>query len=115
MGGFFALMNHNEFSIGLHFWCDGRRWRCTDVGARVVVAISLDPHEVVHVTLDAKDRTKKSITRELTSDPSWLNGPPYAVAEQVFDESDIEVCSLTFEESKTRDLPPSMLRPAPVP
>jgi hypothetical protein len=94
-------MNHNEFSIGLGFWCDGRRWRCTDVGTRVVVAISLEPHEVVQVTLDPKDRTKKSIARELTSDPSWLNGPPYAVDEHVFDESDIEGCSLRFEESTT--------------
>ena len=94
-------MNHNEFSIGLDFWCDGRRWRCTDVGTRVVVAISLEPHEVFHVTLDPKDRTKKLMARELTSDPSWLNGPPYAVAEHVFDESDIEGCSLRFEESTT--------------
>jgi hypothetical protein len=94
-------MNHNEFSIGLEFWCDGRRWRCTDVGSRVVVAISLEPHEIVHVTFDPKDRTKKSTTRELTNDPSWLNGPPYAVVEHVFDESDIEGCSLRFDESKT--------------
>jgi hypothetical protein len=27
-------------------------------------------------------------------DPSWYNGPPYAVAELVFDEYDMEACSL---------------------
>lgn len=94
-------MNHNEFLIGLDFWCGGRRWRCTDVGTRVIVAISLDPHEVAHVTFDLKDRTKRIETRDLASDPSWLNGPPYAVLERVFDEDDIEECSLTFEEDKT--------------
>jgi hypothetical protein len=46
-------------------------WRCTDVGARVVVAVCLDDHP---------------------NDPSLYNGPPYAVAESVFDEDDQEAC-----------------------
>jgi hypothetical protein len=33
----------------------------------------------------------------LTNDPSWFNGPPFAVAEFVFDEYSIEGCSLTPE------------------
>jgi predicted RNase H-like HicB family nuclease len=65
-----------EFAIGLEFYCDARRWRCTDVGTRVVIAIALD-HE---------------------ADPTWYSGPPYAVAERVFDEDDQEGCSLIPEE-----------------
>jgi hypothetical protein len=69
-------MRQDEFAIGLEFYCDARRWRCTDVGTRVVIAIALD-HE---------------------DDPTWYSGPPYAVAERVFDEEDQEGCSLIPEE-----------------
>jgi len=64
-------MKHSELKIGEVFWCGGWRWPCTDVGTRVIVAIKLD-HE---------------------DDPSWYNGPPYAVAECTFDEYDVEGCS----------------------
>jgi hypothetical protein len=64
-------MKRDEFVIGTEFLCGDRRWRCTDVGTRVVVAIALD-HE---------------------DDPSWYNGPPYAAAEIVFDEYDLETCA----------------------
>jgi hypothetical protein len=65
-------MQHNEFAIGATFWCGGRPWRCTDIGTRVITAILLEHDD----------------------DPSWYNGPPYAVAESVFDEYDIGGCSL---------------------
>jgi hypothetical protein len=91
-------MTHDEFSIGLEFWFCAKRWRCTDIGTRVIVAISLEPHEVVYVRKDRTDRTKKTEIREVTNDPSWLNGPPYAILESVLDEYDIEACSLTPEK-----------------
>jgi hypothetical protein len=31
---------HDEFQIGLQFWCGSKRWRCTDVGTRVITATS---------------------------------------------------------------------------
>ena len=31
-------------------------------------------------------------TPVVVDDPSWLNGPPYAVAEVVFDEDDLADC-----------------------
>lgn len=56
---------HSQFKIGTEFYsCDTHRWRCTDIGSRVIVAIRIDEH---------KDKT-------------WYDGPPYAVAETVFDE-----------------------------
>ncbi len=91
-------MNHNEFSIGQDFWCGNRRWRCTDIGTRVVVAISLEPRDMVQVQVDPEDRTKRIQTRFVSDDPRDLNGPPYGVAEHVFDENDVEACSLTREE-----------------
>ena len=59
-----------DFKIGSEFLCGEKRWRCTDIGTRVVVAICLDSHD----------------------DPSWFNGPPFAVPETVFDESDVRSC-----------------------
>jgi len=64
-------MQISEFEIGSEFFCGGKRWRCTDLGQRVVVAIPTDQH----------------------NDPSWLNGPLCAIAETVFDEYDVEGCS----------------------
>jgi hypothetical protein len=64
-------MKHKDFAIGQEFLCGGKQWRCTDKGTRTIVAICLDDHP---------------------DDPSWFNGPPYAVPETVFDEDDIEPC-----------------------
>ncbi len=48
------------------------KWRCTDIGTRVIVAVCLDDHP---------------------DDPSWYNGPPYAVSEHCFDEYDQQGCT----------------------
>ena len=65
-------MEHRDFKIGEYFYCGGRKWLCTDKGTRSVVAVRITP--------------------EIEADPSWLNGPPYAVAEQHFDEYDMDAC-----------------------
>ena len=85
-------MRLSQFHIGLDFWCGGKRWRCTDVGSRVVVAISLEPHEVVSLEVDPRDALKRTDRRYETDDPSWLIGPPYAIVEQVFDEDSMIAC-----------------------
>ena len=54
----------DRFSTNCGVRCGAKRWRGTDVGTRVITAICLDDH----------------------ADPSWLNGPPYAVVEAVFGE-----------------------------
>ncbi len=64
-------MTLNEFTVGQEFWCGDKKWRCTDVGSRVVVAVCVTDNE---------------------HDPSWLNGPPYACVESVFDEYDQKGC-----------------------
>lgn len=64
-------MKYSVFSIGQEFTCGESLWRCTDVGTRTVIAICLDP----------KEKSK------------WFNGPPYMVAEIVFDENDFEGCN----------------------
>lgn len=64
-------MRHHDFVIGLEFYTAAGRWRCTDIGTRVVVAIRLD-----------------------APDDSWYQGPPYAVAESVLDENDLAGCAL---------------------
>ncbi len=61
-----------------------QRYRCTDVGTRVVVAICLDDFQ--------------------NDDPSWGNGPPYAVPEHVIDEHDLLTCSAEGFPSEGFDL-----------
>ena len=65
-------MEKKDFKIGQGFFTATGKWRCTDIGTRVIVAIKLD-----------KD------------DESWYNGPSYAVAEEVFDEYAFDDCDLT--------------------
>jgi hypothetical protein len=90
-------MKHKDFTIGLEFYMRSRKWRCTDVGSRVITAIHLE-----------------------SGKESWWNGPPYAIVEQVFDENDLPACSLeplqveeaveeselTFTLNKIRELYP---------
>lgn len=64
-------MTRDDFRIGLEFYTAAGRWRCTDVGTRVIAAIQLDQE-----------------------DPGWSAGPPYAVVEWVLDEYDLGGCSL---------------------
>lgn len=63
--------------IGGTFYCSGKEYRVTDKGTRVIVAVLVD------------DKVRE--------DPSWLSGPPYALAEQVFDENDFPAMSLEPE------------------
>lgn len=85
-------MRHEDFRIGMEFRCGGRRWRCTDVGRRVVVGVCLEPHDVVTVTRPPGTNSMTA-TRTIAADDSWLAGPPYAVPEEVFDEYSVEACS----------------------
>lgn len=64
-------MKHADFKLGTLFTTDeGRkRWRCTDVGSRVIIAILLEPGK-----------------------EDWLHGPPYAIPECVFDEYSLPGC-----------------------
>jgi hypothetical protein len=64
-------MTRDEFRIGQQFYTASGKWRCTDIGRRVIVAIKLDQEN-----------------------PRNYNGPPYSIVEHVFDEYDIEGCSL---------------------
>ena len=80
-------MKHGDFRIGQDFEMSGKRWRCTDVGTRVVVAVEL--------TAEVADYEEV-----------WLaGGPPYAVAEVVIDENDMPACS-TDKLSTVEPTPP---------
>ena len=64
-------MKKSEFEIGGDFYTETGKWRCTDIGTRTIAAIQLNQ-----------------------DDPRNYNGPPYSILEHVFDEYDIEGCSL---------------------
>jgi hypothetical protein len=64
-------MTKDEFRMGQEFYTASGKWRCTDIGTRVIVAIKLDQE-----------------------DPRDYNGPPDSIVEHVFDEYEMEGCSL---------------------
>jgi len=88
-------MQHREFVVGQAFTTGHGLWRCTDVGTRTVIAIRIDAAEVVAVL---GGRETQSVV-DPRRDPSWLNGPPYAVAEIVFDEYDFAALRPVAEEA----------------
>jgi hypothetical protein len=63
-------MKHSDVRIGTEFYTATGKWRCTDVGSRVIVAIKLEGDQ-----------------------RNWI-GPPYSVMETVFAEYDLEGLSL---------------------
>ena len=81
-------MKRADFQIGCEFLTAAGRWRCTDVGKRTIAAIRLNHDD----------------------DPSWYNGPPYAVMETVFDEYDFEGCEPALER-RTYDATASEIAP----
>lgn len=85
-------MIHAEFKLGLTFWCGDRPWRCTEVGTRTIKAIPVGTLKIVKFSPDK--RVECTLTPEEAEQQGWFNGPPYAVAEYVFNEFDIVGCSL---------------------
>lgn len=86
-------MTHGEFQIGKDFWCGGQQWRCTDIGTRVIVAISVGAREVTELNVGVSG--ERELLCLVTDSPEWLVGPPYAVGETVFDEDDFPACTNT--------------------
>jgi len=82
-------MKKEDFRIGTEFYTAAGKWRCTDIGTRVIVAIRIDQVRVRRV-----DHEGNATTEIVVGDLSWFNVPPYAVAEHVFDEYGVEGCSL---------------------
>jgi hypothetical protein len=91
-------MELRDFVIGETFWTHAGAFRCTDIGTRVVVAVKLGPRETARAErVDGELR----ITKRIDDDPSWLNGPPDAVDELVFDENEMLGCFRTEAELLT--------------
>ena len=91
-------MKHSDFYIGVEFFTAAGKWRCTDVGSRVIVAISLEPREMVCIHYD--DNKNRHEEHFLSTDLFDLSGPPYGVVEYVFDEYDFEGCYVSTEDAK---------------
>lgn len=87
-----------DFVIGKTFKCGERTWLCTDVGSRTIVAICIGPASRLNDWYRGlSEEAQKAYWQDRGDadmlDPSWFNGPPYAVAEHVFDENDIKGCT----------------------
>ena len=81
--------------IGETFWTHAGAFRCIDIGTRVVVAVKLGPRVIARAE---RVEGELQITKRIDDDPRWLNGPPYAVQEVVFDENKLLSCFRTEAE-----------------
>lgn len=83
-------MEYADSIIGGAFWCSDRQWCCTDIGTRRIAAIRID-----RVTVGSTDpKRRRTLSRAAAEAEGFFNGPPYAVAEVVFNEYGQEACSL---------------------
>jgi len=87
-------MERGEFRIGGTFWCGDSQWRCTDIGTRTIAAIRIDRVAVESNVLELR----RTLSGKEAEADGWFNGPPYAVAEVLFDENDMAGCSLEPDE-----------------
>jgi hypothetical protein len=83
-------MKHSDFQIGCEFTTPAGRWRCTDIGTRTIVAIRIDLVETM--TLLDGHQVRRYLTQEEAELEGWFKGPPYAIAEVIFDETRMEEC-----------------------
>jgi hypothetical protein len=102
------MMKHSDFRIGVEFTTGAGRWRCTDIGTRVITAIRLD--EVRIATVSGGVKSMRALCYAEANAEGWFNGPPYAVAESVFDEDGQEGCTFYAgpqgdSEPESRSLP----------
>lgn len=86
-------VKHSDFKIDTEFFTETGKWRCTDVGTRVIVAISLKPRAMARVRYD--ESGERIEDHSTSDDPRDLSGPPYMVVEHVFDEYGIAGCYAT--------------------
>lgn len=70
----------SDFTVGQEFTTAGGRFRVTDIGSRTLVAIRIDQVQASKGVIDGARAEAEG----------WFRGPPYAVAEIVFDEDDFE-------------------------
>lgn len=82
-----------DFKIGCVFIIDendSRQYMCTDIGTRVIIGVRCDSFDISNGT------EVKNV--KYAEDPTWLNGPPYGLAEIVFDEYDFEVMDIIKDQ-----------------
>jgi hypothetical protein len=84
-------MKLSDFRIGSEFLFSEGRYRCTDIGTRVVVAIRID--RVQKATSGPGEKPVITVLDQAAAEAEgWFSGPPYGVLESVLDEYDLEGC-----------------------
>lgn len=78
--------------IGAEFTTSSGRFRCTDIGTRTIVAIKVDS-ATISTRLPDGTVSQRFLNGEEAEREGWFKGPPYAVAEHVFDEDALGDCA----------------------
>ena len=81
-------MNEDISRSRMRFWFQAAAQDPLDVAVRIDgLEVRSNPPEL-----------RRSLNRAQAEAEGWFNGPPYAVAEHVFDENDQQGCSLGHDE-----------------
>lgn len=89
-------MQLSDFAIGEDFMTAIGQWRCTDIGLRTISAIRWPDQEY-----DPIEYAQRKL---------WLQGPPYMIPEEVFDEKAMALAYRSLEEA-VRQRPEDRLHP----
>jgi hypothetical protein len=88
-------MRREDFYIGIEFYCNLNKYRCTDIGTRTIIAIRIDSVLVKCVNSANKQKEFIHLNQQEAEKNGWFIGPPYGIQEIVFtDEDDLPDCSL---------------------
>lgn len=92
------MMNKNEFYVGLCFYMAGSKYRVTDIGQRVVIAIKL---QLRFEATKYNPSRGEHVAYYKEVGESYYSGHPSCYIEFVINEYDMHTCSLTKEEPET--------------
>ncbi len=83
------MATQSDFSIGVFFRCADELWRCTDIGTRTVVAVQwTNVYLRKRSAVSGKEYALLGPFDLRKEQQDWTKGPPYLLAEEVFDETD---------------------------
>ena len=90
----------SEFKIGTPFYVAPLKYLCTDIGTRTVVAILMEPVEVINPSTGEVTAVLKEPQARAAN---LFKGPPYLLPEVVFDEEMMDACDTIMDPDFASD------------
>ncbi len=86
-------MKKSEFKIGKTFWMSGKKYLCTDIGTRTVIATRYNPGDMVQMVQSSRikgwDCWKNILVKV---EKRWFKPSYFRVGEEVIPDYDYDAC-----------------------